>query len=72
MTCTKSKDQLGKVSNPTHGQLDRETKPSISPFPFAPENLVLLGGDPGSNRSLSVVLTHGIPPDFRDGVHSFI
>ena len=48
--------------------------------PFAPENLISRDGvrpsRPASARSFSIlrlnlVLTHGIPPDFRGGIHLF-
>ena len=49
--------------------------------PFAPDNLVSRDGfghpvprQPASSFSalrLNLVLTHGIPPDFRGGVHLF-
>ena len=45
--------------------------------PYVPENLVSRDGRPASACSFSIprmnlVLTHGIPPDFRGGVHLFI
>ena len=51
----------------------------ISLPPFAPENLVSRDGSafPSSVSllisilRLNLVLTYGIPPDFRDGVHLF-
>ena len=39
ITCSKSKDQPGKVANPARGQLE-QGKINISLSPFAPENLV--------------------------------
>ena len=70
ITYSKSKDQPGKVANPARGQLNNENDP------FAPENLVSRDGF-GFNLLLSVlrlnlVLTYGIPLDFRGGVHLFI
>ena len=57
---------------PARGQLKRENDFSLSPF--APENLVSRDGF-GSLISLlrlNLVLTYGIPPDFRGGVHLLI
>ena len=39
---SKSKDQPGKVANPTRGQLNKKTNISLSPF--APKNLVSRDG----------------------------
>ena len=55
-------------------------KIDISISPFAPENLVSLDGfgspvprNPAiSILDLNLVLTHGIPPDFRGGVQLLI
>ena len=68
-------DQPGKVANPARGQLNRE---KISPCPRAclriwsrmtgsavPSRVSLL-----SILRLNLVLTYGIPPEFRGGVHS--
>ena len=60
-------DQPGKVANPARGQLNREN--NIPLFPCVPENLVpsrvsLLI----SILRLNLVLTYGIPPEFRGGV----
>ena len=71
-------DQPGKVANPARGQLNREY--NIIPLsPCVPENLVSRDGfsRPPSRVSLLVsiilrlnlVLTYGIPPEFRGGVH---
>ena len=68
-------DQLGKVANPACGQLKRE---KIFPCPRAclriwsretgsavPSRVSLLI----SILMLNLVLTWGIPPEFRGGVH---
>ena len=73
-------DQPGKVASPARGQLNRENQ--YSPVPVRtclriwsrekgsalPSRVSLLI----SILRLNLVLTHGIPPDFRDGVHLFI
>ena len=69
-------DQPGKVVNPARGQLNRENK--IFPCPRAclrirsretgsavPSRVSLLI----SILRLNLVLTYGIPPEFRGGVH---
>ena len=71
----KSKDQPGKVTNPVRGQLNRENE--IFPRPRSclkiwsretvsavPSRVSLLN----SILRLNLVLTYGIPPDFRGGV----
>ena len=72
-------DQPSKVANPARGQLNRENY--YSPSPYVPENLVSQDGfsRPASRQPahlhilrLNLVLTHGIPPDFRGGVYLFI
>ena len=73
-------DQPGNVANPTRGQLNREMNVSLSPF--APENLDSRDefGRPVPRQhahsphsvGLNMVLTRGIPPDFRGGVHLFM
>ena len=70
-------DQPGKVANPARGQLNRERNISLSAF--APENFVSRYGFvrsvpsrvslPISILRLNLVLTYGITPDFRGGVH---
>ena len=69
-------DQPGKVANPARGQ---PGKMNISLSAFAPKNLVETGPAVPSRVSLLVsilrlnlVLTYGIPPVFRGGVHLFI
>ena len=75
---SKSMDQPGKVANnPERGQMNRENE--YSPVSVrAPENLISRDGF-GSPVSLfismlrlNLVLTHGIPPEFRSGAHLFI
>ena len=74
----KGMGQPGKVAHPAHGQLNRENDFSLSPF--APDNLVPRDGFgrpvPRSFSTLELnlvlVLTHGIPPDFRGGVYLLI
>ena len=72
-------DQPRKVANPARGQLNRNMNISLSAF--TPENLV--SRDTGSAvpsrvsllismLRLNLVLTYGIPPEFRGGAHSFI
>ena len=75
MASSKSKDQPGKVANPTHGQLDRENEYCISLSPFAPENLALQDGfgSPVPRQSAHLhtqaeIGAYGIPPEFRGGV----
>ena len=68
-------DQPGKVANPARGQLNRENNIPMSPC--VPENLVSRDGFSRpvplslltSILRLNLVLTYGIPPDFRGGVH---
>ena len=68
-------DQPGKVANPARGQLDREI---IFPCPRA--CLRIWSSETGSAvpsrvslvisiLRLNLVLTYGIPPEFRGGVH---
>ena len=76
-TYSKSMDQPGKVANPARGQLNRQNEHFLSPF--APENFVSRDGfDSPVPRQpahpilrLNLVLTYGIPPEFRDGVQPF-
>ena len=73
-------DQPGKVANPARGQLSKENK--YFPVPVR-ACLRIWSRETGSavpSRAsllisilrLNLVLTYGIPPDFRDGVHLFI
>ena len=74
-TYSKNMDQPGKVTNPARGQLNRENEISLSAF--VPENLVSRDGfgspvprQPAhSILRLNLVLTYGITPEFRGGVH---
>ena len=73
---SKSMDQPGKVANPVRDQLIRDR---IFPYrsAFASENLVLRDGFGSPPRGsvlisvlrLNLVLTCGIPPEFRGGIH---
>ena len=72
-------DQPGKVAKPARGQLNRENKYSL--VPIRPLEFGLAGqvqpSRPASACSFSklrqnLVLTYGIPPEFRGGVHLFI
>ena len=66
-------DQPDKVANPARGQLNRENE--YSPVPVCvwpretgsafPSRVSLLI----SILRLNLVLTYGIPPEFRGGVH---
>ena len=72
-------DQPGKVANPARGQLNRENEYSSVPvraWEFGLARRVQLSR-PASACSFSIVrlnmvLTPGIPPDFRGGVRLFI
>ena len=72
-------DQPGKVANPARGQLNRENNIPLSPC--VPENLVSRDGFSRPSRvslliisilRLNLVLTYGILPEFRGGVHLLI
>ena len=72
-------DQPGKVANPARGQLNRENEYSPVPVRAWEFGLArrLQSSRPASAYSFSIlglnlVFTHGIPPDFRGGVHLFI
>ena len=79
ITYSKGKDEPGKVANPARGQLNKKNY-YFSLSPFASENLVSRDGfgspvphQPAfSILRLTLVLTHGIPPEFRGGVLIFI
>ena len=71
--------QPDKVTNPARGQLNRENE--YSPVPVRASEFGLArrvqSSRPASACSFSIlrlnlVLTHGIPPDFRGGVHLFV
>ena len=76
---SKSMDQTGKVTSPARGQLDSEKLI----FPYPRSHLRIRSRETGSAvpsrvsllisiLRLNMVLTYGIPPDFRGGVHLFI
>ena len=69
-------DQPGKVDNPARGQLNRENQY----FPCPRSRLRIWSRETGSAvpssvsllisiLRLNMVLTYGIPPEFRGGVH---
>ena len=68
-------DQPGKVANPARGHLNRENNITLSPC--VPENLSRETSSVFPSRvsllisilRLNLVLTYGIPPEFRGGVH---
>ena len=69
-----SMDQPDKIANPARDQLNRENE--CFPVPDAPESLVSRDGfrrpAPACSFStlrLNLVVTHGIPPEFRGGGH---
>ena len=75
-TYSKSVDQPGKTANPAHGQLNREN----NHFPVPRSRLRIWSRETGlavpsrvslliSILRLNRVLTYGIPPEFRGGVH---
>ena len=77
-TYSKSMDQPGKVANPARGKLNREKK-----IPCPRTCLRIWSRETGSAvpsrvsllisiLRLNLVLTYGIPPEFRGGVHLFI
>ena len=66
-------DQPGKVANPARGQLNREMYSRLTIWSRetgseVPSRVSLLI----SILRLTLVLTYGIPPEFRGGVHLFI
>ena len=70
-----STNQLRKVANPVHSQLNREKFPcprSRLRIWFRETGLVVPSLAPACSFSiltLNLALTHGIPPEFRGGVH---
>ena len=77
-TYSKSMDQPGKVANPTRGQLNKKMN-----IPCPRSCLGIWSRETGSavpsrvnllipTPRLNLVLTYGIPPEFRGGVHLFI
>ena len=78
-TYSKSMAQPGKVANPARGQLDME----IDIFLCPRSRLIIRSREtcssvpsrvslPISILRLNLVLTNGIPPEFRDGVQLFV
>ena len=67
---SQSTNQPRKVANPVHGQLNREN------FPCPRSRLRTWFRETGlavpSRISLLIFYTHGIPPEFRGGVHIFL
>ena len=68
-------DQPGKVANPTRGQLNRENEHSPVPVRACEFGLArrVQSSRPASAFSFSIlrlnmVLTYGVPPEFRGGV----
>ena len=77
ITYSKSKDQSGKAVNPARGQLNREN--CFSSVPVRANWSLETGSAVPSRVSLlisilrlNLVLTYGIPPKFRGGVHLYI
>ena len=79
ITYSKSKDQPGKVAISASGQLNREKYI----FPCPRWRLRIWSRETGSAVSsrvrllisilrLNLVLTYGVPPKFRGGVHIFV
>ena len=64
-TYSKSMDQPGKVANPARACLKIWSRETGSAVPSRVSLLI-------SILRLNLVLTYGIPPEFRDGVHLFI
>ena len=74
-------NQPGEIANPARGQLNRENEYFLFPYPRSrlriwsretssavPFRVSLLM----SILRLNLVLTYGIPPEFRGGIHFFI
>ena len=74
-TYSKSMDRPGKVANPTRGQLNRENE--YIPVRVCACELGLARGVQQSRPasaclspySCGIVLTYGVPPEFRGGAH---
>ena len=67
-------DQPGKVANPARGQLNRENEYSPVPvrageFGLARRVQPSRPASACSSPYVNLVLTYGIPPEFRGGVH---
>ena len=78
-TCSKSMDQPSKVANPARGQLNRRNEYFSVPVRACEFGLGrwVRQSCPASACSspysrLNLVLTCGVPPEFRGGVHLFI
>ena len=78
-TYTKNLDQPGKVASPARGQMNRKNEY----FSVRVRRLRIWSRETGSAvpsrvsllisiLRLNLVLTYGIPPEFRGGVHLFI
>ena len=79
-TYSKGMDQPGKVASPARGQLNRKNEY----FPVRVRSCLRIWYRETSSAvpsrvnllisilRLNLVLTYGIPPEFRDGVHLFI
>ena len=73
ITFSKGKGQPGKVASPARGQLNRENRSRLriwsrergSAVPSCVRLLI-------SILRVNIVLTYGIPPEFRGGVHLYI
>ena len=83
MVITYSKSSMGrpgKVANPARDQLDRENEHfpvRVRAWEFGLARCVGSAVPPRvslvlSIRRLNVVLSYGIPPEFRDGIHLFM
>ena len=79
MVTHKAKDQRGKVANPARGQLNRENeyfpvRVRASEFGLARRDSAVPSRDSLliSILRLNLVLTYGIPPEFRGGIDLFI
>ena len=59
-------DQPGKVANPSRGQLNREMN-----IPLSALSSPVLRQPAHLHTQAESVLTYGIPPEFRGGVHLF-
>ena len=69
-------DQPGKVANPARGQLNRKNEKFPCPRACLRNRSREMGSAVSSRVSLlisilrlNIVLTYGIPPDFRGNVH---
>ena len=76
-TCSKSKEQPGKVAKPARGQLNREhMNSSLSPFAPGKWYLETVSAVPSRVSLLISILSqtesgaysHGVPHEFRGGI----